>query len=226
MAKYFEDNDETALPELFTAIDKMTELDEAGYRELGKDWHCEVLSLKPGSPFLTHGITVDYSKRTSQVYHLKSMLGRAVELEVETRKLLARENPVDYVVAGGFSERHNVKRDTGFSAPLTLDDGNCRTAGSERGSFWSVLNAHGWFSYDMKVKPNEENTVVIRGKGETGTFSIDIDIDGDMTRHGVSGDGILEISRTFIPKKDAETVTVRIDRNSESLPFVYSVMTK
>jgi len=226
MAKYFEDNDETALPELFTAIDKMTELDEAGYRELGKDWHCEALSLKPGSPFLTHGITVDYSKRTSQVYHLKSMLGRAVEMEVETRKLLAKENPVDFVVAGGFSEGHNAKREPNFSAALTLDDGNCRTAGSERGSFWSVLKAHGWFSYDMKVKPNEENTVVIRGKGETGTFSIDIDIDGDMTRHSVSGDGILEISRTFTPKKDSETVTVRIDRNSESLPFVYSVMTK
>lgn len=226
MAKYFEDNDESALPEIYAAIDRMTELDEAGYNELGKDWYCEVLSLKPGNAFLTYSIKVDYSKRTSQVYHLKNMLGRAVELEVEARRELMKQNPVDFVVSGGFDEGHNGKREPNFSGALTLDDGNCRTAGSERGAFWSVLKAHGWFSYDMKVKPNEENTVIIRGKGHTGTFSIDVAIDGDMTRHSVTGDGILEISRTFTPNKDVDTVTIRIDRNSESLPFVYSVMIK
>lgn len=226
MAKYFEDNDEQALPHVFSAIDRMTELDEAGYRALGQDWYCEALSLKPGSAFMTYGITVDYSKRTGHVHHLKRMLGRAVELEVETRRMLAKENPVDFVVAGGFSEEHNRKSEPNFSAALTLDDGNCRTAGSERGTFWSVLKAHGWFSYDMKVKPNTENTVTVRGKGHTGTFSIDITVDGEMTRHSVTGAGILEISRSFIPRKDAKTVTVRIDRNSESLPFVYSIMTK
>lgn len=226
MAKYFEDNDESVLPDIFAAIDRMTELDEAGYKELGEDWHCEALSLKPGNAFLTYSIHVDYSKRTSQVYHLKSMLGRAVELEVETRRMLAKENPVDFVVSGGFSEDHNRKSEPNFSGALTLDDGSCRTAGPQRGAFWSVLKTHGWFSYDMKVKPNAENTIVIRGKGHTGTFSIDVTIDGDMTRHSVTGDGILELSRTFIPNKDAETVTVRIDRNSDSLPFVYSLMIK
>lgn len=226
MAKYFEGNDESALSDVFAAIDNITELDEAGYRELGQDWHCEVLSLKPGNAFMTYGLTVDYSKRTSQAHHLKRMLGRAVELEVETRRMLAKENPVDFVVAGGFSEEHNKKSEPNFSGALTLDDGNCRTAGSERGAFWSVLKAHGWFSYDMKVKPNEENTIVVRGKGHTGTFSIDITIDGNMTRHSVTGDGILEISRSFMPGKDAQTVTVKIERNSDSLPFVYSLMMK
>ncbi len=224
MSKYFEDNDDSVLPEIYASIDKMTELDEAGYNELGEDWHCEALSLKPGNAFLTYSISVDYSKRTSQVYHLKNMLGRAIELEVETRRLLTKNNPIDFIIPGGFNEGHNLKCEPNFSGALTLDDGNCRTAGSERGAFWSVLKAHGWFSYDMKVKPNAENTIVIRGKGHNGTFSIDVDIDGDMTRHSVTGDGILEISRTFTPKKDVETVTVRIDRNSESLPFVYSIM--
>lgn len=226
MAKYFEDNDESVIPDIFAAIDRMTELDEAGYKELGEDWHCEALSLKPGNPFLTYSINVDYSKRTSQVYHLKSMLGRAVELEVETRRMLAKENPVDFVVSGGFSEDHNTKSEPNFSGALTLDDGSCRTAGPQRGAYWSVLKSHGWFSYDMKVKPNAENTIVIRGKGHTGTLSIDVTIDGDMTRHSVTGDGILQVSRIFTPNKDVEKVTVRIDRNSESLPFIYSVMIK
>jgi len=34
------------------------------------------------------------------------------------------------------------------------------------------------------------------------------------------------VSRTFTPDKDVDTVTVRIDRNSSSLPFIYSVMIK
>jgi hypothetical protein len=226
MATYFEDNDESVLPEIFDAIDKMTALDDAGYRELGPDWHCEVLSLKPGNPFITYSITVDYSRRTSQVFHLKNMLGRAIALEVEARHMLAKENPVDFIVAGGFSEGHCLNCEPNFSGALTLDDGNCRTAGSERGAYWSVLKAHGWFCYDMKVKPNAENTLVVRGKGHTGTFSIDISIDGTVTRHSITGNGILEIARTFTPGKDTETVTVRIDRNSESLPFVYTLMTK
>ena len=75
----------------------------------------------------------------------------------------------------------------------------------------------------MKVKPNAENTLVVRGKGQTSLFSIDITIDGDTTRHSVTGDGILELSRTFTPNKDVETVTVKIERNSDSLPFVYSL---
>ncbi len=223
MAKYFEFEDESALPEIYAAIDRMTELDKAGYKELGKDWYCEVLSLKPGNAFLTYSIKVDYSERTSQVYHLKSMLGRAIEMEVEARRMLKEGNPVDFIVAGGCNEGHNRQSEPNFSGALTLEDGNCRTAGSERGAFWSVLKAHGWFSYDMKVRPNQENTVVIRGKGHTGTFSIDITIDGVMTRHSVTGDGILEVSRTFTPLKDATEVTVRVDRNSDSLPFVYTL---
>lgn len=223
MAKYFEDNDESVIPDIFAAIDRMTELDEIGYRELGDDWYCEVLSLKPGNAFMTYGITTDYSKRTGHVYHLKNMLGRAIELEVEARRALAEKNAVDFVVAGGFNEAHNMQHEHNFSGALTLDDGNCRTAGSQRGTFWSVLKSHGWFSYEMKVKPNEENILVVSGKGQTGLFSIDITVDGDTTRHSITGDGILELSRTFTPNKDVETVTVKIERNSDSLPFVYSL---
>ncbi len=226
MAKYFGENDEDALAAIYKAIDRMTELDEEGYTLLGKDWYGEVLSLEADSPFLTYGLQVDLSERASQIHHLKSQLGRSIELEVEARRRMARENAVDFVVAGGFNEGHNKKSEPNFSAALTLEDGNCRTAGSERGSFWSLLKAHGWFSYDMKVTPNGENTVVVRGKGSDGTLSIDITIDGDMTRHSATGDGILEISRTFTPQKDAQTVTVRIDRNSESLPFIYTLMIK
>jgi len=78
----------------------------------------------------------------------------------------------------------------------------------------------------MKVKPNEENTIVTRRKGHTGRFSIGITVDGNMTRRSVTGNGIPKIPESFMLGKDALTVTVKIERNSDSLPFVCSLMIK
>lgn len=227
IARYFEHHDEEALPKIYKCIDIMRELDREGYEELGDDFHCEVLSIKKGSPFRTYGIGSDSTDpRDSHVYLLDPILKTALDLEVAKDKELRAECPIDYVIPGGFSEEHNRRSEPNFSAALTMPDGVCRTAGSERGSMWSVVKAHGWFSYEVKVKPNTENAIIIEGKGQDGTLSIDLAIDGDMTRHSVSGDGILKITRTFTPKADAESVTVRIDRNSASLPFIYSVVIK
>jgi len=227
IARYFEHHEEAALPKIYKAIELMREYDREGYEILGKDFHCEVLSLKKGTPFRTFGLGSDSTDpRDSHVYLLDVLLKTALELEVAKERELLSMNPVDYVIPGGFSEGHSLKCEPNFSAALTMTDGCCRTAGSERGAMWSVVKAHGWFSYDMKVKPGVENTIVIEGKGVDGTLSIDLDIDGEMTSHSVSGEGLVRIAHSFTPKADKDTVTVRIDRNSSSLPFIYSIIIK
>jgi hypothetical protein len=47
-----------------------------------------------------------------------------------------------------------------------------------------------------------------------------------MARYAVSGEGILDIVHKFTPMEGQETVNVRIDRNSASLPFVYAMAMK
>ena len=145
-------------------------------------------------------------------------------MEVETRRKLLARNVTDFVIAGGFSEEHHTKSEGNFSACLTMEDGSCRTAGSQRGSVWSVVKTHGWFSYEMKVKPGVENVLTVTGKGEDGNFNIDIEINGEMKRYNKSGEGLLDIIHRFTPEKGQDTVTVRIDRNSSSLPFIYTVV--
>ena len=145
-------------------------------------------------------------------------------MEVESnRKLLAR-NVTDFIIAGGFSECHNPKCEGNFSACLTMPDGSCRTAGSERGAMWSVVKTHGWFFYEMKVKPGAENVLTVTGKGEDGNLSIDIEINGEMKRYQKSGEGLVDIEHHFTPKAGQDIVTVRIDRNSASLPFIYTLV--
>lgn len=105
-----------------------------------------------------------------------------------------------------------------------MPDGSCRTAGSQRGALWSVVKTHGWFSYEMKVKPGVENVITVTGKGEDGNFNIDIEINGEMKRYSKSGEGLVDIEHRFTPKEGQDMVIVRIDRNSDSLPFIYTLV--
>lgn len=89
---------------------------------------------------------------------------------------------------------------------------------------WSTVKTHGWFSYDMKVKAGVENTITITGKGEGGVLSFDLTIDGVTTRHSVSKDGKVAIKHSFVAKPGVDKVTVKIERNSAYMPFIYSVV--
>ena len=228
IARYFEHHDETALTVIYDCIDKMRALDKEGFEALGADFHCERLSLKKGTPFRTFGLGSDSTDpRDSHVYLLDQLLKPALDMEVAKDRELRAMNPVDYIIPGGFSEEHNLKTEPNFSGALTLTDGPCRTAGSERGAMWSTVKGHGWFSYEMKVKPGVENTLVIEGTGHGGTLSLDVTIDGgEMAVYSKTGEGHLFIEHKFTPAEGKDKVTVRLDRNSEFLPFIYSMMIK
>jgi len=225
IARYFEHGDESAVETIHECIRTMKELDREGFEILGNDFYCEALSLEKNSPFRTYGLTSDSTDpRNSHVYLLDKTLLPAIDMEMAADRALRSENPTDYVICGGFSEEHNLKSEGNFSAPITFEDGNCRTAGSQRGKVWSTVKTHGWFSYDMKVKGGEENTITIVGKGEGGVLSIDLTIDGVTTKHSVSGSGKQTVQHGFTVKPGVDKVTVKIERNSSHMPFIYSIV--
>ena len=225
LARYFEHNDEEALKNAYECVDIMVALDKEGFDSLGNDFYFEALSFKKGAPFRKYGLGSDSTDpRDGHVYLLGQIFKKALDMEVETRRKLLARNVTDFVIAGGFSEEHHAKSEGNFSACLTMEDGSCRTAGSSRGSMWSVVKTHGWFSYEMKVKPGEENVLTVTGKGQDGNLSIDIEINGEMKRYSKSGEGLVDIEHRFMPMEGQDTVTVRIDRNSSSLPFIYTLV--
>lgn len=216
LARYFDGKGEGNLDEVYDAIEKMRAIDAEGYETLGRDFYCEALSY------------ANYKDmpRRSIVHYMDRELKYAIDTEVREYRELMAEGLYDFVIAGGFSEGHNLGAEINFSFPMEMPDGICRTAGSERGKFWSVLKAHGWLAYDVAVKGGVPNTLIISGKGQEGNFSFTLDVDGDVTRHAVSGEGILDCVYTFTPDADKTSVRVKIERNSEYMPYIYTLKVK
>ena len=146
------------------------------------------------------------------------------EKESCAKTRLCQENLTDYIVCGGGNEGHKLQKEVNFSDTYIFDDGVCRIPGTNRGKAWSTVNAHGWFSYEIRVKANEENEIVIVAKGSDGYLEMSVDIEGEKT-----------ILRKHTTKKEEMTikyfaktsyVRVRIDRISSYTPFIYEIKVK
>lgn len=146
------------------------------------------------------------------------------EKESCAKTRLCQENLTDYIVCGGGNEGHKLQKEVNFSDTYIFDDGVCRIPGTNRGKAWSTVNAHGWFSYEIRVKANEENEIVIVAKGSDGYLEMSVDIEGEKT-----------ILRKRTTKKEEMTikyfaktsyVRVRIDRISSYTPFIYEIKVK
>lgn len=213
LARYFEYASQPHLEQVYSAMEELKRIDDEGYAALGADYYCEANS--------------NYREgRRSKLQYLESELKHQIEMEVQTIEELRAQNLCDFVVAGGFSEEHNIKNEPNFSSAVCLPEGICRSAGSTKGKKWSVLKAHGWISYDLKVRPGVENTLVVSGKGEEEHLRFDLALDGEqVARVSLDGEGFVEYTHKFIPAPGVEQVTVRIDRNSEYMPFIHTIKT-
>ena len=89
-----------------------------------------------------------------------------------------------------------------------------------------MVKAHGWMSYELSVREGVTNTLVILGKGQEGHLSFTLSVDGEVTRHQKAGDGILECEYLFTPAAGKDKVTVKIERNSEYMPYIYTLKIK
>ena len=163
----------------------------------------------------------------SNVPFFIEQVSRAFELEVGEIRRLEAKGLVDYVVAGGFNERHGMKKEINFSSSHTFDDGVCRLAGSSRGKAWSVIKAHGWFSYEMAVKPNAENIITVTARGwDSDSIDFAVTVDGEKTIFKEHSDKKLECVVRFTEKTGKDKVTVRFDRITENMPLIYTVEIK
>ena len=130
----------------------------------------------------------------------------------------------DFIVCGGGREGHKLQKEVNFSDTYIFEDGVCRIPGTNRGKAWSTVNAHGWFSYEIKVKPNTENEITIIVKGSDGRLDFSVEIAGNKTVVNEKCEGKTEVKICYFAK--AESVRIRIDRISAYTPFVYGIKVK
>ena len=144
--------------------------------------------------------------------------------ERKTIQALKKENCTDFIVCGGGNEGHKLQKEVNFSDTYILEDGVCRIPGTNRGKAWSTVNAHGWFSYEIKVKQNVENEIIIVAKGSDGKLDFSVEIDGEKTIFNQITDKKTEIKLSHFAKLD--TARIRIDRISANTPFIYEIKVK
>ncbi len=209
-AKYFELGDERHEKELYACLDKLTEMNKAGIDEFGDDFYC------------VSGDSLAGVGRIEQITEFVRDTKESFEIEKRTNKALAQEGLHDYVIAGGGSESHGLKKEVNFSDTLVINGELCRIPGSSRGAGWALIKAHGWFSYEIAVKPNTENKITVR----LGSLGENIDIKISL------GDQVTDIHEKYTEiidypivyrANDETKVRIRFDKTSTYPPAIFSV---
>ena len=210
-AKFFEKGDAKYEVALYESISALEALNYAGKVALGDDFYC------------ISGDSLVGSGRIEMIDVFLREVMESFEAEKAVAEKLAEENLYDHVIAGGASEGHALKKEVNFS-DTGIDDGEpYRVPGSMRKG-WSTVNAHGWISYEMKVRPNAENTIIIDIGSPADTLDAKITV-GD-TSEELHKDGARH-TLTYTYKAGDETgVRVRFDRISANAPKIYTVKVK
>jgi hypothetical protein len=201
----------------------------ANHDKLGLELACEELLVIDceGKKFVKdnyYPIAIAKAQGLDSVPSFVSEIRNSFEKESHAEARLRKEDLTDYIVCGGGNEGHNLQKEVNFSDTYILEDGVCRIPGTNRGKDWSTVNAHGWFSYLLKTKPNEENEITVVAKGGDGNLEMSVDIEGGKTVYRKRTDIKEEIKIKYFAKNT--TARIRIDRISSYTPFIYEIKVK
>ncbi len=191
------------------ACEELTEIDTEGRKTVVKNYYPTTIVRAEGLdpvPLFVQEIQDSFAKERKATQKLQS------------------ENLTDFIVCGGGKEGHKLQKEVNFSDTYILEDGVCRIPGTNRGKAWSTVKAHGWFSYEIKVKPDAENEIVIVAKGSDGQLDMSVDIDGEKRVIRQAADGKTEVKLAYYAKN--QTARIRIDRISGYTPYVYEIKVK
>lgn len=220
-AKYFEYGEEKYRDMFLSALDDLTAINEEGKEKLGiTRYYPTALGIK-GS--LSEKIDI---ANTDKVALYVDQAKRSFAYEAKEVAKLEKEGLVDYIITGGANERHKLFKEVNFSDSFLLEDGVCRIAGTYRGKAFSTVNAHGWFRYEVAVKPNSNNEILITAKGMEGHIDFSVTIDGEKTVIRKEADGKFEFSIPYTEKSGKDKVDIRLDRISAHTPFFYLIKVK
>ena len=194
---------------LLSACGELTEIDTEGKKTLIKNYYpttiVRAVGLEP-VPLFVEEVQASFYK------------------EREATQALKKENLTDFIVCGGGNESHKLQKEVNFSDTYIFEDGVCRIPGTNRGKAWSTVNAHGWFSYEIKVKQNTENIIEIVAKGTNGRLDLSVEINGEKTIFQEKTVYKVKLKIPYYAK--SEYVRIRIDRISAYTPYVYEILVR
>ncbi|MBQ9781650.1 MAG: hypothetical protein IJW26_00535 [Clostridia bacterium] len=209
---YFDEKDELYEQKLQASLDELSYFNKLGINALGDNYYCIISDGAFGKAKAGFDRVEKFVEETRQSF--------AVEKE-QTKKLL-EQDLLDFVVCGGANEGHAIKKEVNFSDTFITEKGVYRIAGSGRGQAWSMVNAHGWFSYDVKVKPNQNNKIIVTFGSSSSELDVKVSLNGKQ----------VVINKTIVEQEDivfdylagdSDLLTIRFDRMSKNTPRVYQI---
>ena len=210
--KYFENRDNAFKDSLENGIEELLEWNRCGKELLGNKFY--LLSI---SEYFTSGGGIDaFAEEVRESFRL----------EREAIERIEQEEVLDYVVCGGAMEGHRLQKEVNFSDTLVQDGALCRIPGNKRGMEWSSINAHGWFSYEVKVKPFAENSfeVVFGSTGEMLEVRVTIGDEEHLVQEKICGRK--KFVFPYAEKGGHGSVRIRFDKISGSTPCVFEIQIK
>lgn len=220
--KYFEDKNEENEKALYIALDKLLVIDSEGRKVVGET----------SDYYLNNNMFYKGVIGAGSVIHIVEIFVDEVKQSFEFEKKryfeLLDKDYTDFIVCGGGAESHKLQKEVNFSDTMIIDGEICRIPGNRRGASWSQINAHGWFSYELCVKPNQTNEIVIEAGSLTG--SVDFKLTENNVEHIVCekvGEKEKKIFKFNVNETCGEnSLRIRIDRTSGNTPLIYSIIVK
>lgn len=213
--EYFETFDDTYATNLEKDIETLRALKVLGVETLGEAFYClNCGSPSPNNPKGLFDYIEDFCNCISESFQAEKKA---------TINLKTEETLTDYIVCGGAMEGHRLQKEVNFSDTLVLDGALCRIPGNKRGMKWSSINAHGWFSYQVKVKPLEENEihVIIGSIGEMLEARVTIGEKEYEIRENACDRK--DLMFYYTPDEGCSFVRIRFDKISGYTPCVFEI---
>ncbi len=216
-AQYFEKNDDKYESLFYWSVKELITIDKQGRKAVGNtlDYYANNNMFKKG---VVQPVIELFSKE----------IIKSFETEKRENKELKNKGYLDYIICGGGAESHKLQKEVNFSDTLIHNRKLCRIPGSNRGASWSRVNAHGWFSYEIKVKPNSINVIEIEVGSLTEKIEFKVTINGKT--YIFADDKECNLNKiyaiTYNEKESKEYIRIRFDRISGNIPLIYTVVVK
>ena len=211
--KYFEFGDVNYAPAMKAHVENIRAIDAQGKEELGEQYY---------NFFGACGHLAGKQKADSDFC---TILVQCFEAEKAAfAEMQKRTDLVDYILCGSGFEGHKLMKEVNFSDTLLLDGKQCRIPGNRAGMKWSQINAHGWFSYEVKTVNGKENKIALTFASATPTLNVQITI-GDKV-YNVREDIAGKKEYVFTHQADSDAVRIRIDKTDANTPLLYTVTVK
>jgi hypothetical protein len=209
--KYFEYDDACKEKALYSALECLCELRDKGLNELGKSFYCAQ----------GDAILIAEAGKNDYISLFVNQVKDSFIAEKQSFEVLKTQNLYDYIICAGGSEGHKLKKEVNFSDTIIQNGRLARIPGSNRKG-WSTVNAHGWFAYELKVKPNQTNFIEVVAGSLTDTLDLKITIDDKqmVINKKIDKEQVIGIEYTA---KDKDAVYIRFDRLTANSPCIFEI---